>query len=155
MAMNTYADSTFLAACYLEEAHSAAALALLRRENPRLPVNWLHRVELTKAIWTRLPDPAARWHALEGDVESRRKLYAENANGEAIAVRAAALLKKHSPRWKKLRSLDAIHVGAAIEGGFGDFLSFDTNSFQRVLAHSEGLSVWPKLTDEEQQKLKS
>jgi predicted nucleic acid-binding protein len=154
MAMSAYADSSFLVACYLEEIHSATALAFLKKENPRLPVNWLHRVELAKAIWTRLPNPSFCWQILEEDVDSRRKLYAEKADGEAIALRAGNLLKKYLPRWKKLRSLDVIHVGAAIEGGFAEFLSFDTNSFQRVLAHSEGLSVWPKLMDEEQRRLK-
>lgn len=153
--MSAYADSSFIAACYLAESHSAGALAFLKKENPRLPVNWLHRVELTKTIWTRLSDPISCWRVLEADVESRRKLYSESADGETVALRAAALLKKHLPRWKKLRSLDAIHVAAAIEGGFGEFLSFDTNSFQRILAHSEGLSVWPKLTGAEHRKLKS
>jgi len=40
---------------------------------------------------------------------------------------------------EKLRSLDALHVAAAVTGNFKTFVSFDLRSFQRVLAVTQKL----------------
>jgi len=62
-------------------------------------------------------------------------------------------LRNYYPRWKKLRSLDAMHVAAAVESGCKVFLSFDTNSCQRILAATQKLEVWPALTSDEKARL--
>jgi hypothetical protein len=57
------------------------------------------------------------------------------------------------PAWKKLRSLDAIHV-AAVAGNFKTFVPFDTRSYQRVFAATQKLKIWPPLTSVENLALK-
>ena len=42
----------------------------------------------------------------------------------------------------------------AVTGHFKTFVSFDTNSYQPVLAHTQKLSIWPPLTAEEKKHLK-
>jgi hypothetical protein len=41
-----------------------------------------------------------------------------------------------------------------VTGNFKTFVSFDLRSFQRVLAVTQKLKVWPPLTAEENQSLK-
>ena len=41
-----------------------------------------------------------------------------------------------------------------IESGARHFLSFDTKSAQRILAHTQNLKVWPALTYQEDKRLK-
>jgi predicted nucleic acid-binding protein len=75
-----------------------------------------------------------------------KKLYSLDLEADLVARRAAGLIINFCPRWKKLRSLDALHVAAAVTGQFKTFVSFDTRSFQRVLAATQKLNVWPPLT---------
>ena len=72
----------------------------------------------------------------------------------AVAQRAAGLMRHYAGRWPKLRAIDVMHVSAAVESGAKTFLSFDTRSYQRVLAHTQKLKVWPALTAEEAAHLK-
>jgi predicted nucleic acid-binding protein len=83
-----------------------------------------------------------------------KKLYPLELEADLVARRAAGLIINYCPRWKKLRSLDALHVAAAVTGNFKTFVSFDLRSFQRVLAATQKLKVWPPLTAGEYQSLK-
>jgi predicted nucleic acid-binding protein len=150
----SYADTSFLAACYLEDEHTAVAGAYLEQHKPRLPFCFLHWPELARAVAAKSQDTEADWEEIKNDVFAGEKLYAAPVDCDRVARRAAGLLLNFYPRWNKLRSLDAMHVAAAVEGGFKTFLSFDINSYQRVLAATQRLKVWPPLTDNEKSRLK-
>jgi hypothetical protein len=62
--------------------------------------------------------------------------------------------RRYCGRWNKLRSLGAMHVRCRRRGRGKTFLSFDTRSYQRALAHPQKLKVWPALTAEEAWHLK-
>jgi predicted nucleic acid-binding protein len=149
-----YADTSFLVSAYGQDANSSAAHKYLEQSMPRLPFTFLHWPETAKALWTNKPDEAERiWDEIQRDIADGQKLYQPDLDADAVARRAAGLVKHFCPRWKKLRSLDVLHVSAAVTGHFRTFASFDTGSFQRVLAHSQKLTVWPPLTAEERKHL--
>ena len=150
-----YADTSFIASLYGQDDNSAAARAFITKHEPALPFVFLHWPELTKFLWTSHADEAENlWDLVSEDLTERKKLYPLDTDASAVARRAAGLLRHYCPRWKKLRSLDALHVAIAIDGNFKTFVSFDTGSFQRVLAATQKLQVWPPLTDEEKARLK-
>jgi len=143
----TYADTSFLASAYGQDVNSGIARDYLDREAPRLPFAFLHWPEAAKALWTGKSEEAERiWAEIERDISDGQKLYLPDLDADVVARRAAGMMKHFCPEWKKLRSLDTLHVSAAVTGHFRTFLSFDTGSFQRVLAHTQKLSVWPPLT---------
>jgi len=128
-----YADTSFIASVYGPDVNTPAARGFIESHQPCLPISFLHWPELAKAFRTSHP---------------------ESAENLWDWVQAAGLIINFCPRWKKLRSLDAQHVAAAVEGGFKTFVSFDTRSFQRLLASTQKLKVWPPLTTEEMLHLK-
>ena len=151
----SYADTSFLVSAYGQDVNTGAAHDYVERAMPRLPFTFLHWPEVAKALWTNKPDEAERvWDEIQHDVSLGQKLYMPDLDTDAVARRAAGLMKNFCPRWKKLRSLDALHVSAAVTAHCRTFLSFDTGSFQRVLAHTQKLAVWPPLTMSEQKLLK-
>ena len=150
----SYADTSFLSACYLEDEHTAAAGNYLKHRQPHLPFVFLHWPEMARVVAAKSPDPAADWDKIKSDVLAGEKLFAADVDAARVARRAAGLLFNFHPRWNKLRVFDSMHVAAAVEGGFKTFLSFDTNSYQRVLASTQRLGVWPPLTAEEKAWLK-
>ncbi len=79
---------------------------------------------------------------------------APQINPDTVAQRAASLIRGYAQRWPKLRALDVMHVSAAVKTGSKTFLSFDAKSFQRVLAHTQNLKVWPALTPAATARLK-
>ena len=149
----SYADSSFIVSAYTYDANTDEALDFIGKHRPRLPLAFLHWPEVAGSFWKSHPEPEARWELLQADANGGRKLYVLNVDAERVARRAAGLMKAHCRRWPKLRSIDVMHVSAAVESGARNFLSFDTNSFQRVLAQTQKLKVWPPLTSEESKRL--
>jgi len=150
-----YADTSFISSAYGLDANSTAARGYIESNKPRLPLGFLHWPELAKAFWTSHPENAEQlWDWVKEDLAGRKKLYPLELEADLAARRAAGLMINYCPRWKKLRSLDALHVAMAVEGGFKTFVSFDTRSFQRVLAVTQKLKVWPPLTADENLSLK-
>jgi hypothetical protein len=150
----SYADTSFLSSCYLDDVHTAMAGEYLKHHRPRLPFVFLHWPEMAKTVAAKSPDAAADWEVIKTDVLAGEKLYSAGLDADRVARRAAGLLLNFHPRWNKLRAFDSMHVAAAIEGGFKKFLSFDTNSYQRILASTQKLKVWPPLTADEEARLK-
>ena len=150
----SYADTSFLFSAYVTDEHSEAVISYLEKHRPRLPFIFLHWPEMAKAVTANSTDAEADWEKIKTDVAAGEKLYSAPIDSDRVGRRAAGLLRNFYPRWNKLRSLDAMHVAAAMEGGFKTFLSFDTNSYQRVLASTQKLNVWPPLTNEEKGRLK-
>jgi predicted nucleic acid-binding protein len=150
-----YADTSFIASAYGLDANTAAARRFIEANRPRLPVVFLHWPELAKSFWTSYPESAEKlWDWVKEDLSGGKKLYPLELEADLVARRAAGLIISFCPHWKRLRSLDALHVAAAVTGNFKTFVSFDTRSYQRVLAATQKLKVWPPLTVEENQHLK-
>ncbi len=151
-----YADTSFLVSIYGEDVNSVSAREFIGEHQPQLPFIFLHWPELASAIWKRQPNAERIWETVKEDLDDGVKIYSpEELDANRIGQRAAGLIKNYSRRWAKLRVLDSLHVAAAVEGGFQTFLSFDSNSFQRVLAHDQKLTVWPPLTATEKSKLRT
>jgi predicted nucleic acid-binding protein len=150
-----YADTSFIASAYGLDANTASARHFIENNKPRLPLFFLHWPELAKSFWTSHPESAETlWDWVKEDMAGGKKLYPLELEADLVARRAAGLIINYCPRWKKLRSLDALHVAAAVTGNFKTFVSFDRHSFQRILAVTQKLKVWPPLTAEENQSLK-
>lgn len=150
----TYADTSFLSSCYIDDEQSEMALVYVESHRPRLPFTFLHWPEMSKATLAKSSNADKDWEKIKTDVSVGKKLFAAPMDADRVGRRAAGLMWNYYARWNKLRSLDAMHVAAAVEGGFKTFLSFDSNSYQRLLAHTQRLSVWPPLTDDEKKRLK-
>ena len=150
-----YADTSFIASAYGLNANTASARHFIESNKPRLPLFFLHWPELAKSFWTSHPESAETlWDWVKEDMAGGKKLYPLELEADLVARRAAGLIINYCPRWKKLRSLDALHVAAAVTGNFKTFVSFDRRSFQRILAVTQKLKVWPPLTAGENQSLK-
>jgi predicted nucleic acid-binding protein len=150
-----YADTSFIASAYGLDANTASARHFIESNKPRLPLFFLHWPELAKSFWTSHPESAETlWDWVKEDMAGGKKLYPLELEADLVARRAAGLIINYCPRWKKLRSLDALHVAAAVTGNFKTFVSFDMRSFQRILAVTQKLKVWPPLTAGENQSLK-
>ena len=149
-----YADSSFIIACYVPDSNSALA-DQFNADNPRLPFTYLHWPEIAKALWTNHAETAESvWDEIKGDLADGQTLYRLTLDADTIAQRAAGLMRHYAQRWPKLRAIDVMHVSAAVELGAKTFLSFDSRSYQRVLASTQKLQIWPVLTREESANLK-
>jgi predicted nucleic acid-binding protein len=149
-----YADTSFIVSAYTSDLNSPEATDFLGSHKPTLPFVFLHWPEVAGSLWKSQPAPGKIWDMIQEDIYGGKKMQLLALDAETIGRRAAGLMKHYCPRWKKLRSLDALHVSAAVCGRFDTFLSFDSASFQRVLAHDQKLKVWPPLTDAEKARLK-
>ena len=150
----TYADTSFIVATYVPDANTSLA-DQFNDQGHRLPFTFLHWPEVAKALWTNHPALAETvWDEIKGALADGQTLYRPELDADTVAQRAAGLMRHYAQRWPKLRAIDVMHVSAAVEIGAKTFLSFDTRSYQRVLASSQKLQVWPVLTREESAHLK-
>jgi hypothetical protein len=84
-----------------------------------------------------------RMGALESDLRAR--LFVDCGYSFAqMHVMAEDLFRHYAPRCN-VGTLDLLHVAAAKRFGCRWFLSFDSNSGCRAVAHAEGLKVFPEL----------
>lgn len=150
----TYADTSFIVSAYTSDAGSAAAVDYMEKREPRLPFVFLHWPEVAGSLYKNQPEAEKLWDLIRQDIADTTKLNAVTLDAERVARRAAGLMVNYGVRWKKIRAVDAMHVAAAVEAGAKKFLSFDANSYQRVLASSQKLEVWPPLNDDEKARLK-
>lgn len=141
-----YLDTGFALKRYVQEPNSPAAKAALLPFSPPLPLTDTLEMELVNAlhgkVHRREMSEAERDQCLasfEADIVAgfwqRCAL-----NAQALRQRVVALSTKHTPTLGT-RTLDLLHVAAALELGCTDFLSFDHR--QRQAAQAEGLNVLP------------
>ena len=145
-----YADTSFIASAYLSDAHTGTAEKYLTEHRPRLPLFLLHWPEMAKAS----AGAAGVWEKFKRDALSAEKFFRLEYDSARVELRAAGLMRNYAGLLA-IRSLDALHVAAAIEAGCRTFLSFDDASNQRALAHDQTLKVWPPLSDKERERLKT
>lgn len=138
--MSIYADSSFFVSHYLQDSHRAEVerrMALL----PRIWFTQFQRVELIHAIYQHVfrgyitsSEAQAVFADLEYDCISGVWILAQQPEGtfdrcERLAHRHVATLG--------VRTLDSLHVAAALELSATQFWTFDER--QKKLAEAEGL----------------
>jgi len=144
--MNHYADSSFLASCYVADANTAKAKAWLSRTGTPLIFTALHALEVRNAFKLGVfrglfsaADAAATWVNLEKDLRSGRLI--RTAVNWPVAFRIAARLSEQHSAVTGTRSLDILHIAAAKTLRAVELVSFDTR--QRTLAAAIGLNTSP------------
>ena len=144
--MKIYADTSVLFSLYVTDANSPRADAW-RQANP-VPLDFtgFHRVELRNAlglaVFQQRLTPAqslAAWQEVEQDLASGTLVAKPNLWGRL--VREAEPLAEHHTPVIGSRSLDVLHVAAALVLGATEFCTLDAR--QAKLAQLAGLHVQP------------
>ncbi len=157
--MSAYADTNFLIGLYLPRTHSVAAQQVLaeflKRNDEALPFTPLHRLEFRNAIrltvfrQTEPGEPsldrvAAHRILAEHEADLNERMFIEHAPLDwTEAMRQAEVLSKANTETKGFRSLDLLHVGAAMSLGAKEFFTFDRGAGE--IAKLAGLTVRPAL----------
>ncbi len=142
--MTDYADTGFLCCLYAPDAHTARAISRMKRQKLPLPITWLHQLEFRNAL---------RLRVFRGEIAQNQRdaslnaMLADLASG--VLARAAVPMMDLTTEAERLsvlhsetlgtRSLDILHVAAALVLGLPGFLSFDHR--QSKLAKAVGLRV--------------
>lgn len=144
--MSAYADTGFLVSLYLEEMTSPAADAIFATLDSVLPLTELGLLELRNAFNLAI----VRGRITEDERDRLWMKFTEQCDQgvfekqfvdfEALHLRARQLSDRHTPL-NAARTLDLLHVAAALLLGRKEFLSFDAR--QRLVAQAEGLLVRP------------
>jgi predicted nucleic acid-binding protein len=144
--MAAYADTSFLYALFLTDPNSAAAAAYVRKHRLALVFTSWQRCELRNAmrlaVFRGHTDAATTKAALaqvERDQESGNLQEAHLSWPDTLAA-ADKIGDKHTALLG-IRTLDLLHIGAALSLGHKDFLTFDHR--QRACAEAAGLRIGP------------
>jgi hypothetical protein len=144
--MVAYADTGFLVSLYLAETTSQAADAALGPNRQPLPVIPLGMLEMRNAfnlaVKSQRITPAERdalWQDVEADLASGFLVPTTVAAAD-LHAKARELSDRYSPT-VGTRSLDLLHVAAAVLLKTDIFFSFDER--QRQAAKGEGMEVKP------------
>lgn len=141
--MTAYVDTSVLVAVYLPERHSGAARRAVARL-PQVPFTALHRLELRNALELLLgrgqvtvAERDAVLELVEADRRARR-LAMVAFDWDRVFERAVAVAAQHSASALS-RSLDVLHVAAALELGCAAFVTADRR--QAVVAAAVGMAL--------------
>jgi predicted nucleic acid-binding protein len=140
--LSIYADTSFLVSLYIPDPHSAEA----ERRMAFNPLVWLtpfHVAEWTHAVEQQVFRRAAsRAEADQAHVRFQQHresgLWVEAPVPESIFDVSARLARRHAAKLG-LRTLDTLHVAAALELKAERFWTFDTR--QKKLARAVGLKT--------------
>lgn len=142
--MSGYADTGLLCSLYAPDGHTARAIAGVAKLAEPLPIAWLHQLEFRNAL--RLRVFRREIAAIQRD-SSLNAFLADLAAGvlvpvspphTAVTLEAERLSALHSETLGT-RSLDILHVAAAVTLGAREFLTLDRR--QADLARAAGLRV--------------
>lgn len=145
MSLDLYLDSSALVKLYVREPGTAELSAFVRKFSPPLPFSSLHELELTHALERRREEgdlSTIGLNQIVGTLDhdlTQGVLARPAAEWSGTFARAIHLLRQH----RGLRSLDALHIGHALEAGAVWFVTYDRR--QGKAATAEGLKLWPKL----------
>ncbi len=144
--MNAYADTGFVVTLYKEETTSASAAALMTSQTAGVGLSQLGELEFRNALHLAV----FRGELGANEVAPLQSLFQEDvANGifiitpvpaSTLFAKAMELADRHSSGLGT-RSLDLLHVAAALLLKADIFFSFDER--QRQAAKAEGLHVKP------------
>ena len=142
----TYVDTSVLFSLHVPDAHSSRADAW-RQANPE-PIDFtgFHRIELRNAlslaVFQQRLTPAqaeAAWPQVQEDLKTG-VLVAKPNLWAKLVPEAEALATRHTPTIGT-RSLDILHVSAALVMGATEFCTFDAR--QGKLAQLAGMRLQP------------
>ncbi len=144
--MNAYADTGFVVTLYKLEITSERAAALMAKQTQSVRMSQLGELEFTNALQLAV----FRKALTPRQAMLKKRLFQEDvANGiftilpvpaATLFAKSAELADRHSARLGT-RSLDLMHIAAALLLGAETFLSFDER--QLKAAKAEGLKVKP------------
>ena len=138
-----FADANWLFSLYYQTQDRPTITAWAEKGPSTLVVSSAVLAECRCNFW-RAGD---RLKALESDVQAR--LYVDcGYTFEEMVSQAGDLFRRYAPRCN-VGTLDLLHVTAARRFGCHWFLSFDSASGCRAVAHASGLKVFPELTGED------
>ena len=153
--MSSYADTSFVASLYIPDANSAEAARRMRRLSLPVLITPLGELELINAVQLRL----FRKEVRPGEARAANAAFRADLHEGVFAVRALSedvfgYATRLASRWTArlgARSLDIIHVAAAIALRADAFYTFDDR--QRKLAkaaklHKAKSCSLPKSRDE-------
>ena len=142
--MNAYADTGFLCSLYAPDAHTPRAIGRMKRQALPLAFTWLHQLELRNALRLRVfrrditgAESQASLNAMLADVAAG-VLATATPPLDDVTREAERLSAQHSSALGT-RTLDILHVAAAVVLGLGELLTFDAR--QAALAKAAGLKV--------------
>ena len=144
--MSAYADTGFIVSLYLEESTSPAADAVFASLDSALPLTALGFLELRNAFNLAI----VRGRITEAERDRLWAKFTEQCeagvfenhfvDAESLHRLARELSDRYTPI-HAARSLDLLHVAAALLLNAREFLTFDER--QRRVAQAEGLQVRP------------
>jgi len=140
--MRAYADTGFLCSLYAPDAHTVAAAVRMKRQALPLPVTWLHQLEFRNALRLRVfrreitqAQRDASLNTMLTDLASGVLVHADPPLMD-LTFEAERLSVLHSETLGT-RSLDILHVAAALILGLPEFLTIDRR--QHAMALASGL----------------
>lgn len=144
--MRAYADTSFLVSLYVPETRrTERAVAYMERKREALPFTPFHRLELRNAIWLMVwlkritaTDRSRALGEVEDDLDAEIFLIHTSINFTEAFRHAEQIGAAHNERVGS-RSSDLLHVAAALQLGFKQFLTFDQK--QLDIARAAGLRV--------------
>jgi predicted nucleic acid-binding protein len=145
--VSTYFDSAVLVKVYCLEATSPQALTLVKRAAPPLPFTPLHSLEIGNALRLKRHRREITQAQLRGALAGIREdlaggfLRRLDHDVAAVYLQADSLSAAYTVA-TGARSLDILHVAAALIIEAREFVSFDRR--QRRLARRAGLDVRPR-----------
>jgi len=144
--LSTYIDTGILVKSYVFEADSEEAVEIIEAAGDPLIFSHFHSIEIPNAIRLRRfrgeitkEEESAAVKVFRGDVESGR-LGRPAYDIAAVFIRAEILSARHSGN-TGARTMDVLHVAAALECGCAEMASFDER--QRKIALLAGMQVTP------------
>lgn len=143
--MKPYCDTSFLVSLYSLDAFSSQATAIAAAHPPPYPFSGLHSAEAITALHlrhTRGKITAAERDASLASVQADREsglLSHVPLDWPRLWQAVEALASRHAQHF--CRTLDLLHIAAALEWGADTLLSFDDR--QRQAAQAEGMNVLP------------
>ena len=142
--MNAYADTGLICSLYAPDAHTALAAARMQQQELPISFIWLHQLEFRNAMRLRVfrkeITPAQRDASINAwlaDIMNGVFRHRDVPQPDLL-IEAERLSAGHTDVLGA-RSLDILHVAAALVLGTSEFLSFDRR--QSDLARAVGLNV--------------
>jgi len=139
-----YPDTSFLVSVYLTDAHSSEADRLMFEFRSSLVLTPLHELEFNNAVELAIfrgAITATQAVKARADFEQDVAHWTLQPLPVDTFARAVTLARRHTAR-RGTRSLDILHVAAALALGAEAFLTFDHRQHQ--LAKAEGLRAPPR-----------
>ena len=146
--MKTYVDTSLLVKGYVLEVDTPEVVKIITEIELPLPFTHLHEVEVPNAIRLKrfrreitVVEEQAAFRMLKADLASGRLQKSAEYDLSLLFRRAEKLSERHAATIG-VRSMDLLHVAAALEIGCKQFVSLDVR--QRKAAEKEGLRLIPK-----------